>query len=93
MSQYHPCNFEDQICKPHHLIRNILIENIKGKRIITDLKNKSLRHGISLLESHAFRVGNLHYVDYFAKDLIRFLKVFMYGTESPCNENYIEKIH
>ena len=43
--------------------------------LLPDLKNKSLRHGISLLESYAFRVGDLHYVDYFAKDLIRFLKV------------------
>ena len=42
---------------------------------LPDLKNKSLRQGISLLESHAFRIGNLHYVDYFAKDVIRFLKV------------------
>jgi len=43
--------------------------------VLPDLKNKSLRQGISLLESHAFRVGDLHYVDYFAKDVIRFLKV------------------
>ena len=43
--------------------------------LLPNLNNKSLRHGISLLESHAFRVGDLHYVDYFAKDLIRFLKV------------------
>ena len=40
-----------------------------------DLKNKSLRQAISLLESNAFRVGNLHYVDYFAKDVVRFCKV------------------
>ena len=43
--------------------------------LLPDLKNKSLRHGISLLESNAFRVGDIHYVDYFAKDLIRYLKV------------------
>tara|TARA_B100001250_G_scaffold108108_1_gene91234 strand:- start:3462 stop:4076 length:615 start_codon:yes stop_codon:yes gene_type:complete len=43
--------------------------------LLPDLTNKSLRHGISLLESHAFRVGDLHYVNHFAKDLIRFLKV------------------
>ena len=41
---------------------------------LPDLNNKSLRQGISLLENHAFRIGDLHYVDYFAKDLIRFTK-------------------
>tara|TARA_B100000674_G_C37852084_1_gene920515 strand:+ start:156 stop:905 length:750 start_codon:yes stop_codon:yes gene_type:complete len=39
------------------------------------LKNKSLRQAISLLENHAFRVGDLHYVDYYAKDVVRFAKV------------------
>jgi len=42
---------------------------------LPDLKNKSLRQAISVLESHAFRIGNLYYVDYFAKDVIRFFKV------------------
>ncbi len=39
------------------------------------LTNKSLRQAISLLENHAFRVGDLHYVDYYAKDVVRFAKV------------------
>ena len=33
-----------------------------------DLKNKSLRQGINLLENSAFRIGNIYYVDHFAKD-------------------------
>ena len=41
---------------------------------LPDLNNKSLRQGISLLESNAFRVGDLHYVDYYAKNLIRMVK-------------------
>ncbi|MBF25391.1 MAG: hypothetical protein CMP49_02590 [Flavobacteriales bacterium] len=41
---------------------------------VPDLANKSLRQGISLLESNAFRVGNLHYIDFYAKNLIRMLK-------------------
>ena len=41
---------------------------------LPDLKDKSLRQAMSLLESNAFRVGNLYYVDYFAKDVIRFVK-------------------
>ena len=39
------------------------------------LKNKSLRQAISLLENSAFIVGELHYVDYYAKDVVRFSKV------------------
>jgi len=41
---------------------------------LPDLNNKSLRQGIRLLENHAFIVGDLHYVEYFAQDLIRFTK-------------------
>ena len=36
-----------------------------------NLKNKSLRQGINLLENSAFRIGNIYYVDHFAKDVIR----------------------
>jgi len=38
------------------------------------LINKSLRQSISLLENNAFRIGHLYYVDYFAKDVVRFAK-------------------
>jgi len=39
-----------------------------------DLKNKSLRQGISLLENNAFKFGNLYYVEHLAKDAIQFSK-------------------
>ncbi len=42
---------------------------------LPDLKNKSLRHAISLLENNAFQVGDLYYIDHYAKDLVRFVKV------------------
>ena len=42
---------------------------------LPDLKNKSLRQAISLLDNNAFRVGYLYYIDHYAKDLVRFVKV------------------
>ena len=38
---------------------------------LPNLKNKSLRQGINLLDNSAFRIGNIYYVDHFAKDVIR----------------------
>lgn len=40
-----------------------------------DLKNKSLRQAINLLENNAFRIGTLYYVDHFARDVIRYVKI------------------
>ena len=40
-----------------------------------NLVNKSLRQAIILLENNAFRVGDLKYIDYYARDVIRFSKV------------------
>ncbi|MAQ47896.1 MAG: hypothetical protein CMD27_03360 [Flavobacteriales bacterium] len=37
-----------------------------------ELINKSLRQTINLLENNAFRLGNLYYVDHFAKDVLIF---------------------
>lgn len=42
-----------------------------------NLKNKSLRQGINLLENSAFRIGNIYYVDHFAKDVIRYSEVVL----------------
>jgi len=39
------------------------------------LINKSLRQSISLLETNTFRIRSLNYVDYFAKDVVRFSKM------------------
>ena len=42
---------------------------------LPDVKNKSLRQGMSLLENNAFIIGDLYYIDHFAKDVIRFVQV------------------
>ena len=42
--------------------------------LFPELINKSLRQTIHLLENNAFRVGNLYYVDHFAKDVLIFAK-------------------
>ena len=42
--------------------------------LFPDLKNKSLRQGISLLENNAFVFGDLYYVQHLAKDAIQFSK-------------------
>ena len=42
---------------------------------LPDLKNKSLRQSIRLLENNAFRFGELYYVDHFAKDVVLFSKL------------------
>ena len=47
-----------------------------------DLKNKSLRQGINLLENSAFRIGNIYYVDHFAKDVIRQSEVLIDSISS-----------
>ena len=40
-----------------------------------ELTNKSLRQSIRLLKNNAFRIGNLYYVEHFAKDVLRFAKL------------------
>ena len=40
-----------------------------------NLENKSLRQGMALLENSAFRIGQLYYINDFARDVIRFSKV------------------
>lgn len=42
--------------------------------LFPDLKNKSLRQGVSLLENNAFLFGDLYYVQHLAKDAIQFSK-------------------
>ena len=42
--------------------------------LFPELINKSLRQTINLLENNAFRIGNLYYVDHFAKDVLLFSK-------------------
>ncbi len=55
---------------------------------LPDVKNKSLRQGISLLENNAFIIGDLYYTDHFAKDVIRFMQVA--DTNSPNHGSRVE---
>ena len=42
---------------------------------LPDLKDKSLRQAMSLLDNNAFRLGDLNYVEHYAQNLVRYVKV------------------
>lgn len=42
---------------------------------LPDLQDKSLRQAMSLLENNAFILGDLQYVDHYAQNLVRYVKV------------------